>query len=406
MPGIPEQTVQLRLTVFSDLSSYYHRWYHDRPILIGTERRDELRRLHASLYAAVEALARDWREVAERWGFGSREKDILSEQARFPFKAGTWRPDYLVSEDGRLLLCEITTRFFAHGIFMSWFQRDFLAHWTAARGLPFPDQGRFGRLMDYMLTLTGDKDRIYVFKSADRSGEIRLYKRFYEAHGKKVTILEVPEIEGRRDEWADGACLVSAMNQKDILSLSERSLRAMIEGGMLSDMRTVFLTHDKRFMALWSDPWADGIPGIGFLREHAIRSWDTTDPASAGACRHAAGNKDGYILKPFRLGKSEGILPGPLCSEEEWRNRWATHPEGILQPFIKQRTFPTVWEGTAFDDYVCGMMLCVDDRYFDSGYFRASSLPVTNVGDDRKAAAIHACTPEESALLSPYCDIL
>jgi hypothetical protein len=48
------------------------------------------------------------------------------------------------------------------------------------------------------------------------------------------------------------------------------------------------------------------------------------------------------------------------------------------------------------------MMLCVDDRYFDSGMFRCSSLPVTNVGDNRKACSLHTDDPE----LLRYCDLL
>ena len=65
-------------------------------------------------------------------------------------------------------------------------------------------------------------------------------------------------------------------------------------------------------------------------------------------------------------------------------------------------SFPTVWEGKRYGDYLCGMMLCVDDRYFDSGLFRTSSLPVTNVGDDRKACPLQTADPE---ILS-CCDVL
>ena len=36
------------------------------------------------------------------------------------------------------------------------------------------------------------------------------------------------------------------------------------------------------------------------------------------------------------------------------------------------------------------MMLCMDDRYFDSGVFRTSSAPVTNKVDDRKMCVIHS----------------
>ena len=114
----------------------------------------------------------------------------------------------------------------------------------------------------------------------------------------------------------------------------------------------------------------------------------------------ALNNKDNYILKPYRLGKSEGVKAGILVSEEEWRG---LNLEGmVIQPFIRQRTFPTVWEEQAFDDYLCGMMLCVDDKYFGSGLFRTSSLPVTNVGDDRKACPLLTDDPT----LLEYCDIL
>ena len=114
-------------------------------------------------------------------------------------------------------------------------------------------------------------------------------------------------------------------------------------------------------------------------------------------------NKDGYILKPYRLGKSEGVMAGPLVSRDEWRRRLDQGVEGCLfQPFIPQRSFPVVWEGTPFRDYLCGMMLCVDDQYFDSGYFRCSSLPVTNQGDDRKAFALHTDNP----VLLSQCDRL
>ena len=62
----------------------------------------------------------------------------------------------------------------------------------------------------------------------------------------------------------------------------------------------------------------------------------------------------------------------------------------ILQPFIHQRTYPCEWEGKHYDEYVCGMMLCMDDRYYDSGVFRTSSAPVSNKVDDRKMCVIHS----------------
>ena len=108
--------------MFSDLSDYYLRWYHERPVAITAPRREELRRLHAVVYKCAEYLAQHYESLAPRWmPLSDRAMQLLEWQKAFPFRAGTWRPDYLITEDGQLKLCEITSRFFAHGIFMSSF---------------------------------------------------------------------------------------------------------------------------------------------------------------------------------------------------------------------------------------------------------------------------------------------
>jgi len=394
--------------MFDDLAPYYLRWYHDRPVGITSRRRDELRRLHGILYRCAEFFALHYLDyVPSVLPLGDRELEILELQSRLPFRAGTWRPDYIVTRDGELRLCEITSRFFGHGIFMSVFA-EYAADRFMARFPGRERESRYGALMDYMRTLPGGCRRMYVLKSADRSSEIRLYKRFYESEGCRVELIEAPEVEARRTEWArEGSFVVSALNQRDLLAYGMDTLRAMMEVGMVSDFRNIFLIHDKRFMRLWFDDAFTGrfltSDDAAFLRAHAIPTYDCTDPGAAGILEEARQHKDAYILKPCRLGKSEGVHAGVLERRLQWRRLWRRGVDGmILQPFLDQRTVPTEWEGKHFEDYLCGMMLCVDDRYFDSGLFRTSSLPVTNVGDDRKACPLYTDDP---GLLS-FCDVL
>lgn len=327
--------------------------------------------------------------------------EILSEQSRYPFRAGTFRPDYIITEDGSIKLCEITSRFFAHGIFMSRFSDMFAKDFCNRNGLRSP-YSRFDEMMEYMMEIIGDRTRIYVFKSADRTSEIRLYKSFYEDHYIQVKVLEAGQIERCRKDWdRPDTFIVSALNQKDILSLQMDTLRAMMRLGSYSDFRNIFLIHDKRFMHMWfDDAFTDcclNPEDAAFLRAHAIPTY-LTPPAEART------DKDAWILKPWRLGKSEGVHAGPLTSQADWDALFESGAtEGMIaQPFLRQRTYPTVFEGKAYDDYFCGMMLCVNDKYFDSGYFRCSSLPVTNQGDDRKAAVIHSGNPAVLKL----CDLL
>ncbi len=383
------------------LIPYYHHWYLPKPVGITSARRAELDRLHRVLYSCAEHLSLKYKDYVGRYmPLSDKEMQILEMQELYPFRAGTWRPDYIIAEDGSLKICEITSRFFAHGIFMSWYAEKWADKFMAR----FPGRTRstrYPQLLDYMLEILEGKRDIFVLKSTDRTSEIRLYKDFYERHGCTVTILEAPEVEPRRADWTrPGVFLISALNQADLLSFSLDTLRAMMDRGMYSDFRNIFLIHDKRFMRLWFEDSFTGAclspDDTAFLHAHAI---------GTSLCENvpdAMNNKNAYIIKPYCLGKSEGVHAGVMTSQEDWE-KLLESPQGmIVQPFLRQRTFHCDWDGQSFEDYMCGMMLCVNDRYFGDGLFRCSSLPVTNVGDDRKACSIDTDDPE----LLAHCDIL
>ena len=341
-----------------DRAPYFLRWYHANPMAITSNRRDELKKLHRIMYKCISFMADHYeRFVPEYMPLSDAEMELLAIQANYPYRAGAYRPDYILSKDGRILLCEITSRFFAHGIFSSFF-----AECAAERFMErFPgkkNETEFEAMLQYMAERTTERNKISVLKSADKTGEIQLYVPFYQQFGKQVSVIEMQNVEENRGQWENN-CVISALNQKDIISFSQDTVRALIDAGMINDLRTILLVHDKRFMSLWyEDTFTDCCltsSETTFLREHTIPTW----------------------------------LYG--SHEEIWEDLWKNGDirDMILQPFIRQRTFPTIWEGQHFDDYICGMMLCVDDRYFESGMFRASSLPVSNVGDDRKICPLY-----------------
>jgi len=198
-------------------------------------------------------------------------------------------------------------------------------------------------------------------------------------------------VEANRDKWCHDAVVFSALNQQDLLSFKMETLQAMIDARMLNDFRTIFLAHDKRFLHLiFVDAFTRQClteEETTFLREHTIPTYLYHNHPEIW--EDALAHKDQYILKPYDLGKSVGLYAGVMTDVQTWRNALG-NPDYILQPFIRQRTYPCEWEGKHYDEYVCGMMLCMDDRYFDSGMMRTSSAPVTNKVDDRKMCVIHS----------------
>ena len=400
--------------LFADKTDYYHHWYHAKPMLITSERRDELRRMQALLYKCIVYMAEHYREwVSEYMPLDEKVMEILDRQSRYPFRAGAYRPDYIISDDGRLLLVEITSRFFGHGIWFN-YPSEAMAHQLApqppeggakrcADTRPSGGRGAYNSLLTYMRDIIPAGWPIYVMKSSDRTSEIALYKKFYEYYGHEVTIYEAAEVEEHIDQWSHNAVVFSALNQHDLLSFKKETLQAMIDVRMLNDFRTIFLAHDKRFLHLiFVDDFTRQFlteEETAFLRQHTIPTY-LYDNMYKEIWEDALQYKDRYILKPYDLGKSVGLYAGVMTDEDTWRNAMANgqwsmvNSNYILQPFIQQRTYPCVWEGNHYDEYVCGMMLCMDDRYFDSGMFRTSSAPVTNKVDDRKMCVIHSDNEE------------
>ena len=314
-------------------------------------------------------------------------------------------------------------RFFGHGI---WFNypsvikaQQFMAEHPEAYW-----ESKYNELLTYMHDIVPSGMPIYVLKSSDRTSEIALYKKFYEYYGRSIIIYEANEVEEHIGEWSHDAIVFSALNQHDLLSYSMETLQAMIDARMLNDFRTIFLIHDKRFLSLiFEDDFTSQCltpEETAFLRQHTIPTYIYNNVYRAH-WEDALEHKDRYILKPYDLGKSVGLYAGVMTDEETWKNSLTPAPspigegsiysqgrnvaaevttplsnrrggggEAILQPFIHQRTYPCVWEGQHYDEYVCGMMQCMDDRYFDSGMFRTSSAPVTNKVDDRKMCVIHS----------------
>ena len=392
--------------LFADKTAYYHQWYHDSPMLITSERRDELRRMQALLYKCIVYMAEHYREwVPWYMPLDDKVMEVLDRQSRYPFRAGAYRPDYLISEDGQLLLVEITSRFFGHGIWANYPSvvkaEQFMAEHQPSAPQP-PKGGAYNELLTYMRDiippLGGQGASIYVLKSSDRGSESTFYTKFYEYYGHEVTVYEAAEVEANIDQWSHDAVVFSALNQHDLLSFKMDTLQAMIDVRMLNDFRTIFLIHDKRFLHLiFVDDFTRQClteEETAFLRAHTIHTYlyNRNKEIWEDAMQH----KNRYILKPYDLGKSVGLYAGVMTDEDTWKNAIFNsqlsifNSNNILQPFIQQRTYPCEWEGMHYDDYVCGLMLCMDDRYFDSGVFRTSSAPVTNKVDDRKMCVIHS----------------
>lgn len=384
-------------SLHKDLSVYFFNWYFDRPMIISKGRDMELRRVQQLLAKCLHFYADHYEEYLDLIPYDEKILHILDMVKDKKYVLGTFRPDYIIGADGRIQICEITSRFFGNGYFLSFFADKKGRELAYASGYEVRDD-RMESMLAYYARMADGVSRISVVKSADKSDSIRLYVPFYKALGKEVRVFESEEISANID-WIKDSLILSALNQKDILAMPDHILKVMAETPRYNDFRTVFLAHDKRlfslfFMDTFTDRFLDRAD-TAFLRDHVIPTYIYGQ--NDAVWEDARLNKNSYIIKHHCLGKSERVYAGCMTDENEWQTQWNSGAvkEMILQPFITQRCTPNVWQGQSFMEYIAGTILSVDEEYFGTGLFRSSSLPVLNKGDDRKVGIVLADRPQD-----------
>lgn len=373
----------------ADLIPYYRFWTHDAPMTVSRKRDAELRRMSELLYRACLYYTEHYREYLHLISYEDRILELLEFAEQYPYRAGTWRPDYLILADGGLKFCEITSRFFGNGYFLSYFMECTGEKFAAEAGIT--DRiSYFEEMLSYFAEMPEGRKRLSVLKSADKSDSIKLYVPFYKALGLEAEICEADQVEANLDQFR-GSMIVSALNQRDLLSFSMDTLKTLCDLRMINDFRTIFLLHDKRFFRLiFEDSFTENVfdrEETAFLREHMTEThlWGEEE-----IWEKARREKDGFIVKHHCLGKSEKVYAGCLTSQEEWEELFTSGAvrDMILQPFLRQRICSTTWQGHPLEDYVAGTVLTVDDRYFGTGLFRTSTRPVINQTDAHKIAQL------------------
>lgn len=372
------------------LIPYYRSWTHERPLLLSHDRDEELRRLSDILYRSCCMYVRNYTQYLNRIPLEDKVLRLLEYVHERPFAAGTWRPDYLILDDGSLKLCEITSRFFGNGYFLSYFTEHAARVFAQSSGVT-DRVSRFEEMLEYFADMMRGKKKLLVLTSSDRSDSIRLYVPFYRDLGMETEVMHVSHLTADFRVGRDTA-VVSAMNQRDLLALPENLIRHLVDSGMRNDLRSVFLLHDKRLFALLGDPAFTGTfleeEEGDFLRKHIVQTYLPGEHAQVW--EDAREHKDGYILKHRALGKSESVYAGSLTRQDDWEKLFAdgSVKEMILQPFCSQRIFENPCGDQVYREYICGTILTVDDRYFGTGLFRTSTRAVINQADAHKAAPL------------------
>jgi hypothetical protein len=356
--------------------------FNPYPFAVTSERLIKLRALQGSIYRAIVAvvthLARDTR-LSGVIELPPAERDLLAQIADKPYRPGAFRPDFLHATDGREMINEINARFTLNGFLSSVLLNRCvpLLH-PALAALPALEE-----LEPALRDRLGEAGPLGILKSSEPGWDIHLLQARW---GPACAMLAPKALTaGHLGRWH---AVVLELHQQELLGEVPAELQAPLAAhpGVLNDLRTIFIAHDKRLLALLSTAGVlqDYLEAddVARLRRHVVPTW--VKGAASEKVREAAAHPAGWLAKPPRSGKGKGIVVSSLLSPAAWRHTLHELPDDwVLQPYVEQQSFPitVVRDGDLVTApmQVVGMLPALDEHAFGPGLYRAAQDEVVNV---------------------------
>jgi hypothetical protein len=360
----------------------YESAFNPYPFIVPPGRLAALRALQGSIGRAIVAvvthLTRDAR-LSRVIRLPAAEWDLLTVLADTPYRPGSFRPDFLHSADGREMVNEINARFTLNG---------YLSSVLLNRCVPQLHPGlcpmpALEELEPALRARLGDAGPVGILKSSEHGWDVHLLEALW---GRRCEMLDPKALTaGHLARWRS---VVLELHQHELLDEVPAELRAPLAAhpGVLNDLRTIFIGHDKRLLALLSTAGVleDYLEAddVARLRRHVVPTW--VKGQAPEKVREALAHPAGWLAKPPRSGKGKGIVVSSRLSPAEWRHTLGQLPDDwVLQPYIEQQTFPiTVLRGgdlVTAPMQVVGILPGLDEHAFGPGLYRASQDEVVNV---------------------------
>ncbi|KAL6915680.1 hypothetical protein ACHAPO_008107 [Fusarium lateritium] len=349
-----------------------------RPVLVGEHHQQQMKDLHEALTAAITDIVQRWwsdtdARFPERMPLEPREEELLQwietqveigNLAPFSQRLGSWRPDFLVEETAKrqenYCITEINARFSFNG-----FMHEAYGQEAINRNVRGEETGLIGatspeNILQGLFSLFDPSYPLHLLKGDEKGIDIHMFidavERRFGIKPRLVTPEQLRLLPDARSKIGNRlCCVVKGIDEPTVnswrfkakngeiweeihqvgLELHQRELDALdldvlrqISLRCFNDMRTVLLVHDKRMLGIIRQELST-LMARGVLTETQAEALernivDTILPGSKELdtlIQAGPQSRQGYILKPIRSGKGDGIVFGDDLTGDEWTAR-------------------------------------------------------------------------------------
>jgi hypothetical protein len=311
-------------------------------------------------------------EIFETIVLPEKAKSLIRECG--DLRLGTFRPDFLIDENGNYKINEINARFPFNGFFISHYLNEGLNQISPEVGVSSNHS-----LEDIFSKFSRMSGRIFVAKRLERDWDISFFR-------EEVPNTDFVFPEMLEDLVDDCDSVVLELQQGEILRSFNSGLVSKLNSkSHLNDLRTILIGHDKRLLALLCDRNFVlkylSKDDVDFLQPYLIETYAMNNVADLG---FVEAEKDEWVLKSALKGKGKDVYLGVNLSLEEWKKvcEKALNEPFVLQRKVDEKNFkiyiPYLGE---VDSNISGMLLGIDSDYISVGCCRGTFEDPTTISD-------------------------
>ncbi|WOD06185.1 hypothetical protein [Marinomonas sp. GJ51-6] len=375
----------------NDNYDYFREWTLDFPFVVQHKAYKELIYIQKIMEKLIRDFASNYKEYAYLMPVDKRVSEILDIASKIPYSPGTYRTDFVLDKENQFKLIEITCRFALNGIFQTSIFSEFNQRFVRKHSIKSSQVNDYKNVFTHLEARIGNKNKVIILTGGDIKNESKIYVDIFKRIGLDIIKIDYQDID-ENVSFFDNALIISELAHSEIKSLSNNVIRRLTQNGMLNDLRTIFLIHDKRFFEVINNPTLQR-KNLSDDEIELFRRYTIPSHSYHSTCRYwkdAKKNKDKWIIKHRALGKSQDISAGNLLNEQDWNAIFEREDlsDLVLQEWVEQKTFKNYYQQQLVHEYIVGTLLFFDSHFFGLGEFRTSSYPITNKVDHRKAAPI------------------
>lgn len=379
--------------VAKERTPFFGQYAYNRPLIMSLETFNRTRKLGKILSKVITYFAVHYREYTDLFPLDKRDLEVLKIASKYPFKVGTFRTDFVLTPQKKIKIIEMTTRYPLN----SYFTNGYLHEIAKQQALDLQVENFMDlhpKFLEYFWERLTYKRHVVVIKGRGKMTGFNDYSQILPLTDVKFDVIELDNLPEQLSLLED-ANIIGEWTIEEIKNLPDAIIDKLCSLGIFNDFRNLFLVHDKRFYVMLSN--SRFLNDVLTLQEQALLSIFTFPSYIYDLhkeCFEMARKwREGWILKPYRAGKSEGVVAGCLTSAEEWEALFKSGAvkKCILQPMQPQLSFNgAVGDEIRLNNSLTGTLLYFDDEYFGPGMYRASSAVVCFQGDDRRIPSLVA----------------